>query len=254
MAVPVRAQPGEKKGKSMSKTYILVHGAWLSSWCWDGVKTRMEATGAKVIAPDLVAHGTDGRPISAATLDAYVDQIAGLVSAQSEPVVLVGHSMGGVVISGVAEKVPDRIQKLVYLAAYLLEDGQSIMDASKLADDSQAAPNFEFAPDYSTASIKRDALVAVFAVDAPAADQALLLDRARPEPLAPFQGKLSLTAARYGKVPRAYIETARDLVITPKAQAAMLKATPTSVIATLPTSHTPFFADPDGTARAIASA
>jgi pimeloyl-ACP methyl ester carboxylesterase len=238
----------------VSKTYVLVHGAWLSSWCWDGVKTRLEAHGAKVVVPDLIAHGADKSPVSAATLDAYIAQIADVVSAQGQPVVLVGHSMGGVVISGVAEKVPDHISKLVYLAAYLLEDGQSIMDASKFADDSQAAPNFEFAPDYSTAAIKHDALVAVFAADAPAADQALLLERARPEPLAPFQGKLALSAARYGKVPRAYIETSQDRVITPKAQAVMLEATPTPVIATLPTSHTPFFADPDATAKAIASA
>ena len=85
-------------------TYILVHGAWLDRRCWDLVTTALRAAGHTVVAPDLPGHGDDVTPLAGQTLDAYATRITAEVDAATQPVILVGHSMGGIVISTVAER------------------------------------------------------------------------------------------------------------------------------------------------------
>ena len=86
----------------------------------------LRGAGHRVDAPDLAGLGTDRTSLADITLATWRDQIAALVDAALEPVVLVGHSRGGIVISEVAEARPDKIARLVYLAAFLLGDGESI--------------------------------------------------------------------------------------------------------------------------------
>ena len=91
-------------------TYILVHGAWHGGWCWDKVVPLLEARGHTVLAPDLASLGNDRTPLAEVSLAGWRDQIVDLISAQTEPVILVGHSRGGVVISEIAEKNPGPYQ------------------------------------------------------------------------------------------------------------------------------------------------
>jgi pimeloyl-ACP methyl ester carboxylesterase len=117
-------------------TYVLVHGAWHGSWCWDRVVPLLEKQGHKAVAPDLPGHGADKSPISEVSLQAYADRVVDVLEAQSETVVLVGHSMGGIVISQAAECCPDRVKTLVYLSAFLLRDGESLLQVAQ--DDTEA--------------------------------------------------------------------------------------------------------------------
>lgn len=84
-------------------TYLLVHGAWHGGWCWRKVVPLLEAQGHKVLAPTLPGHGEDKTPAAAVTLRSYADTICRLAGAQTKPVILVGHSMGGIVITQAAE-------------------------------------------------------------------------------------------------------------------------------------------------------
>jgi pimeloyl-ACP methyl ester carboxylesterase len=86
--------------------FILVHGSWHDGWCWDGVATLLRGSGHVVHAPDLVGLDDDGTDLAGVTLTTWRDQIVALVDAAAEPVVLVGHSRGGIVISAVAEARP----------------------------------------------------------------------------------------------------------------------------------------------------
>jgi len=101
-------------------TYVLIHGAWHGAWCWKNIIPFLEKNGHKVVAPDLPGHGEDKRPIAEVTLQAYTDRVCQILDEQSEPVILVGHSMGGVVITQTAEYRPEKIKSL-----YLLSTGQS---------------------------------------------------------------------------------------------------------------------------------
>ena len=112
-------------------TYVLVHGAWHGSWCWVRVAERLRAAGHTVFTPTLTGLAERSHLLNHhITLTTHIKDVAGvLVWEDLRDVVLVGHSYGGPVISGVAERVADRIKTLVYLDALILDDGQCSLDA-----------------------------------------------------------------------------------------------------------------------------
>ena len=106
--------------------FVLVHGAWSGGWVWERVTPLLEEEGHTVDAVDLPGHGANPAAPGEMTLEAYSRHVADRVEAAGGPVVLVGHSMGGMSITGAAELVPDRIETLVYVTAFLPNDGQSL--------------------------------------------------------------------------------------------------------------------------------
>jgi len=110
-------------------TFVLVHGAWQSVGTWDLLVPLLQEAGHRVIAPVLSGLGTDqGRLSPEVTLRQHVGDVLLAMSNVSEPVVLVGHSYAGMIISGVAEANPTQLQRLVFLDAFVPEDGQSVLD------------------------------------------------------------------------------------------------------------------------------
>jgi pimeloyl-ACP methyl ester carboxylesterase len=87
----------------------------------------MEKKGQKIVAPDLPGHGQDKKPIPEITLKAYTDRVCQVLDELSDPVILVGHSMGGVVITQAAEYRPGKIKKLVYVSGFLLQNGEFLL-------------------------------------------------------------------------------------------------------------------------------
>ncbi|GHF02448.1 esterase [Amycolatopsis deserti] len=111
-------------------TYLLVHGAWHTGECWARVVPLLEAAGHRVLAPTLTGYGETAHLAGPEVgLDTHVDDVAGLIRAEGlTDVVLVGHSYAGLVISSVANEVPDRIARLVYLDAMVPEHGETAAD------------------------------------------------------------------------------------------------------------------------------
>ena len=109
-------------------TFVLVHGAWCGSWIWKRVRKALQAQGHDVFTPTLTGVGERSHLLSpAVNLDTHIDDVVNLIRWEElSDVVLCGHSYGGCVISGVADRIPDRISALVYLDAFFLEDGQSL--------------------------------------------------------------------------------------------------------------------------------
>jgi pimeloyl-ACP methyl ester carboxylesterase len=94
----------------------LIHGVWHGGWCWNKVAALLKKNGHKVEAPDLPGYGRDKTPISAVSLKVYTDRVCQILDEQTEPVVLVGHSLGGVVITQAAEYRPEKVETLVFLS------------------------------------------------------------------------------------------------------------------------------------------
>jgi pimeloyl-ACP methyl ester carboxylesterase len=112
-----------------TRTFVLVHGSWQGAWSWNQIRPRLEARGHQVVTPTLPGHDATDTDRSQITHDEYVDAvITALAGTGSEPVVLVGHSLGGAVISEVADRLPERVACLVYFAAFVLRDGEAIGD------------------------------------------------------------------------------------------------------------------------------
>lgn len=96
-------------------------------WCWRKVAPLLEAAGHTVLAPDLPGHGDDRTPTATVTQKSYTDRICQIAAAQAEPVILLGHSMGGIAITQAAENCTDKIKALVYMCAFLPRNGDSLM-------------------------------------------------------------------------------------------------------------------------------
>jgi pimeloyl-ACP methyl ester carboxylesterase len=111
-------------------TFVLVHGAWHGSWCWKRVRQSLRTGGHDVFTPTLTGVGERCHLLSPeVNLETHIDDVVNLIRWEDlSDVVLCGHSYGGCVISGVADRVCDRIRSLVYLDAFVLRDGQSLHD------------------------------------------------------------------------------------------------------------------------------
>jgi pimeloyl-ACP methyl ester carboxylesterase len=111
----------------MRRTYVLVHGAWHGGWCWSKVAAILRSRGHSVFTPTQTGLGERSHLLSKSiTLDVFVEDIANVLKWEDlKDVVLVGHSLGGSTISGVADRMRDRVRQLVYLDALMLENGQS---------------------------------------------------------------------------------------------------------------------------------
>jgi pimeloyl-ACP methyl ester carboxylesterase len=110
--------------------FILVHGAWHGSWCWKRVRKALQARGHEVFTPTLTGVADRSHLLSPqVNLTTHIQDVVNLIQWEElSNVVLCGHSYGGCVISGVADRIPDRLAALVYLDAFVLEDGESLHD------------------------------------------------------------------------------------------------------------------------------
>jgi len=101
----------------------LIHGAWHGGWCWEKLIPKLERNGHTVVARDLPGLCSDRTPAAEITLKAYTDAVCEALANEAEPAVVVGHSMGGVVIGEAAEGIPEKVKSLMYVTAYLLAPG-----------------------------------------------------------------------------------------------------------------------------------
>jgi len=225
-------------------TFVLVHSAWLGGWAWDPVSSFLADDRRAVFAPDLPGHGQDGTPPAQVTMDGYVSRITDILDSRDEPAILVGHSLGGIVISQVAELRPDRVRALVYVCAFLLPDGTSFMSAIDGVEGSMVLDNLVMAQDGHSVTIREEVIHPAFAHDVPleAFDQVRHL--IVPQPTAPLLAPLSITEARWGSIPRYYVECTDDRAIPPAVQAAMYTGIPVQEVFSLNTSHAVNFAAP----------
>jgi pimeloyl-ACP methyl ester carboxylesterase len=233
--------------------FVLVHGAWLDKTCWDDVAEILTAKGHDVVAFDLVGHGADVTELPAITLEAYVAQAAAGASELGAPVNLVGHSMAGMVITAAAEAHPELWTRLIYVAAFLPASGQSLNDLAQTDADSQLGPNVRPAADWSTLDVAEEARHDLFFHDVSDDKSGPLLANWKAEPVAPQVAPIATTAERFGSVPRTYIHSEFDRVISPSLQARMVAATPSDEHS-LATGHLPMLVNPVGLADLLEAA
>jgi pimeloyl-ACP methyl ester carboxylesterase len=222
-------------------TFVLIHGAWHGGWCWERVSPLLVAKGHRVIAPDLPGMGADLREHGCDPLGDWTDFVAELATSAGEPVILVGHSLGGVVISEVAERVPEAIDRLVYLTAFLLRSGQSLADVANRYPDVGPGPALRPADVDGEVIVDPDQAVGIFYNAMSADDAQAAVDRLVAQPVAAFTKPVTLTAERFGRVPRVYVEATDDRAISLEMQREMQAALPCDTVITLKCDHSPFY-------------
>jgi len=234
----------DNKVDPKQKTFVLVHGAWQGAYVWQQVKAQLEQKGQKVIVVELPAHGEDNSPPENQTLDGYRDVVIEAVQSANKKVILVGHSMGGMVISEAAEEIPALIEKQIYIGAFLPANGESLMDLAGQDAQSHLGPSLVFS-DKPTVDVKPENLIDIFCQDGSDAVKELLIAKYRPEPIIPFTNKATLTAGAFGKVLKYYIYTSEDHAIGIELQKLMVARTGIKKVYTLKSGHCPFLSMPD---------
>jgi pimeloyl-ACP methyl ester carboxylesterase len=226
------------------KTFILVHGSWHSSWNWHLVMPLIEKAGHKAIAVDLPGMGRDKTPIEQVKMKDTVARICSLIDEQDGKVILVGHSKNGIMISQAAEYRPDKIEKLVYLAAYLIPNGKTQGEYSAMDKAGLLKPyvtRFEETNSHTLqSSIFREGLYH----DCPDYIVDLAKVLLSHEPVESAITPLQLTDENFGRVPRIYIECTEDRAVTPFIQRKMYSELPCARVYSLKASHSPFFSQP----------
>jgi pimeloyl-ACP methyl ester carboxylesterase len=235
------------------ETFLLISGAWHDGSCWHKTAVQLERAGHTVVAPDLQSYGLDRTAPEAVTLEMWTQGICRLLDSHPGPVILVGHSRAGIVISQVAERLPGKIKVLVYVSGFLLRHGESVLRVLRDDGTSPLLRQATLAADKSGWRVTEEAMREMFYGKCADADIALACSRLRPEPAAPLMTPIQVTEQNFGAVPRMYIECLDDRAIPLALQKKMQAASPCGRVLSLPTDHSPFFSAPERLAAQLLS-
>lgn len=232
-------------------TFLMIHGAWHGGWCFEPLRPLLAQRGHELISPTL--PGMDGGevPLDAVTLDLWAGFVADLAGRQREPVILCGHSRGGIVISSAAERAPESIVALIYITAFLLPHGQSLRGFQMEAPNPRFGAALTPTTDGNAFRFDPSAAAEVLYHRCSEALQRDASERLVLEPAQPLVTPLSLSDARFGRVPRHYIECCDDRALLLVRQRAMQMALPCRSVAALDSDHSPFLSFPEGLVEAL---
>ena len=223
--------------------FVLVHGAFHGAWCWEPLVTELSAAGHDVQTFDLPGSGEDATPIEQVTLDAYVDKICATLAEQPQPVVLVAHSMGGVPVTQAVARCPGNIARVIYVAAFLPGDGQSLAGLTELPEGAgdmvQANMVVEGEPPAATmpAAAAREAFYGMCTPE----QAAWATEQILPQALAPFVTPVALGDDAAGsRPPRAYVVAANDRALPTALQRRFVAENPDLEVVELDADHSPF--------------
>ena len=225
----------------MAERIVLVHGAWGSALSWGPVARALARAGHDVVALDLPGHGDHPTPPDEVTLEDYIDHVVEVLQ-DGPPALLVAHSMGGMVISGAAERAAEKIRKLVYVCAFLPRDGDSLLDLLRMFPND--IPDILLpGPLDGTSVLDATRAMALLAQDAPASMQAQIAAHLQVQPNAPQTDAVSVGPA-FSALPKAYIACSEDRTVLPALQAWMQDTAQVAERHNLTSGHLPMMTRP----------
>lgn len=230
-------------------TFVLVHGAWHDAWCFENLATHLIEDGHRVIVPEL--PGRNQIP-AARRYSEYLAVLENLLSQQTTPLVLVGHSLAGVHISQIASAFSSNIKALVYIAGFLLNPGESVLSVLERKEASFIDPYVNF--DLKKKLVHIDKLVApdIFYHHCKPMLQQVASQRLVSESLLPMQYKLGNTTSEFANIPKYYIYTSDDHAVPITLQRDMVDNFNGHVdTLTLHSDHSPFLSYPKELGRIL---
>jgi pimeloyl-ACP methyl ester carboxylesterase len=227
--------------------FLLVHGSCHGAWCWRDVIPALEALGHQASAIDLPSHGADATPMAEVTLPLYAEAI---LAAIDEPVILVGHSMGGYPITQAAAMAPEKVAGLVYVCAYMPIDGMGLGDMRKMSDEQPLLAAIRPSADRQSFTFNPADLERFFYHDCPPGTLEYAMAHLTPQAVKPQVTPVE-GLAHAETLPRDYIVCSLDRAVPPAAQRDMAARLPEARRHKLDASHSPFFAIPGALAALL---
>jgi pimeloyl-ACP methyl ester carboxylesterase len=223
------------------KHYVLVHGAWGGAWEFAELSRLLAADGSLVIAVDLPGHGDNQTPIAEVTMAAYVRKVTEVIEGLDAKAILLGHSLAGSIISQVAEDIPEKVDRLIYVATSLPRSGDTVLDLMQSDEGGQLLPNILFSEDQSYATINADLVrdLLLHDVEDKQRIESLIPEFLFRQATAPFMAAVNLSEERFGSVAKYYVRATQDKVMSQALQDRMLTHWPVEQIITLDSGHFP---------------
>ena len=215
---------------------LLVHGAWHGAWCWAALQAELDGRGIPSQAVDLPGHGVSTAPLADMHTDAQL--VAHILAGTADAPVLVGHSYGGAVITEAAARAPGRVAHLVYLAAFALDEGETVMSLTTSLPPAETLLGgaMTVLGDGTAVLLDPETAAAALYGSCPAPEVAAAFPRLCPQPLATFGQPI--TGSPRTAVESTYVRCLRDEAVAPAHQAVMAARCTTSI--DLDTDHSPF--------------
>lgn len=250
-AVPAAAALAQQPQPAARQTFVLVHGAWHGGWCWNRVADRLRAEGHRVFTPTCTGLGERKHLVSRdVTLDTFTADVANVIEAEElSDVVLVGHSFGGSPVSGVADRMRERIRHLVYLDALIVEPGRAPFDslpAEVVAGRRRAAQDSS-----GGVSLPNPPPSAFGVPDGP--DAGWVRRRLTPHPISTYESQLGIAGPTGNGLPRTYVHCTNPVYAPLQASRDWVKAQPGWRWQEIATGHDAMVTAPDELARMLAA-
>jgi len=245
------ASPEDPTGQAERKHFVFVPGSFHGAWCWYKMQPLLSKDGNTSVAIDLPGHGLDCTRPGGISLDHYVDAVCKVLEGYQEPVTLIGHSRAGIVISQVAERMPEKISSLVYLCAFLIPNGEPMVATALTDSASVLVSSLIFNESEGWHIPKPESYREAFYHDCSEEDLALCSALLTKEPNGPVGTPLQLSPERFGKVRKVYVHTTQDKAVTYELQKKMVARTPVDKTFELEASHSPFLSIPEELAEIL---
>lgn len=234
---------------------VLVHGAAHGAWCWERLVPLLEKHGLEPETLDLPGLGADPTPPGEVTFEAYIEAIRRVLCSRPERALLVAHSMGGWPASAAAERAPEQVGRLVYLASFMPKNGETVVGlAQSLLQPGEASGFGCMRPSALAGAHEIDpaSVGSVFYSACPDEVVAAAIRRLRPQADAPLRPPIQLSDERFGRVPRSYIVCRLDRALPASAQERLCARAPEVRRRTLESDHSPFYSMPGALADLLA--
>jgi pimeloyl-ACP methyl ester carboxylesterase len=227
--------------------FVFVHGAFGGAWCWEPVVGPLEAAGHTVETLDLPGGGDDTTPVEGITLESCAARVRGVLASRPEPAVLVGYSMGGAVITQAAADCPERVASMIFLAAFMPSNGQSLLDLTHLPEgaDDMIQANIVIEGEPPVATLSDEAVAAAVYNCCTDGQIAAVVPMRRPQAVSVFATPVGVDDALLASIPRSYVLTLQDHSIPPALQRRMIREHPCERVIELDADHAPFYSARD---------
>jgi pimeloyl-ACP methyl ester carboxylesterase len=222
--------------------FVFVHGAFGGAWNWDPVLEPLEAAGHTVEAFDLPGAGNDQTPVAEVSLESCAERVCAVLAERPEPAILVGYSMGGAIATQAASNAPERVAALVFVAAFMPSDGQSLLDLTHLPEgqDDMIQANIVIEGDPPVATLPDEAALQAIFNCCTTENATVCVARLQPQPVAPFADPVSVDDDVLASIPRYYVLTTQDKSLPPALQRRMIEEHPCRKVVELDTDHAPY--------------
>jgi pimeloyl-ACP methyl ester carboxylesterase len=228
---------------------VLIHGAWACAWVWERLIPFLLPAGLVCWAVDLPGNGFDGVDPTTVSFESYLDRVRGVIDKFDRPVSLVAHSGGGNVATAVAERWPESVSRIVYIAGMMLPDGatfdQLVAKVSERHPKTSGIDSYTvWSADRRVTQVPPDAAIAHFFHDCDPDDARAAANRLTPQGEGGRAVVTRISAARFGRIPRLYVEALFDKSVILPVQRLMQTLVPGARVTSLPTGHAPQLSAP----------